>query len=82
MTIAWPSMMRFSDGLKPKNVKYMRAAKPNAKPGRIIGDMNTVSSVRAHLARVRASPRAAIVPNSVARPVDQAATSKLLKAAI
>ncbi len=81
MMIAWPSMMRLSDGRKPSKVKYISAASPKATPGRIIGDMNIVSSMRAHCRPLRAIASDAAVPKSVARAVAQSATSRLLLAA-
>ncbi len=74
--------MRFNDGLMPRSEKYINAAKPKAIPGKIKGDIKSVSAALAQRERVEAIPRAAQVPNKAAVTAAQLATSSVLSAAL
>ena len=53
-----------SDGRMPNSENSISEANPNARAGRISGDMNSVSSARAQAARLRAMASAAATPST------------------
>src|SRR2546427_1987138 len=80
-TTVWPTMISGSEGRRPRNVKYISAARPKASMGRIMGDMKNVSSARTHRPERRARATEASVASTVAATIATTATSRLLSAA-
>jgi hypothetical protein len=78
----WPTIIKVKEGLIPSSEKYIRAAKPKAMPGKIRGDINSVSAALDQRERVEEIPIAAQVPSNAAAPAAQHATSNVLKAAL
>jgi hypothetical protein len=74
-------MIKVKEGLIPSNEKYMSAARPNAIPGKINGDIKNESATLDQPDLAEAIPRAAHVPINAAAPAAHAATSSVLNAA-
>src|SRR5437870_13076612 len=77
-TTVWPTMISGSEGRRPRNVKYISAARPKASMGRIMGDMKNVSSARTHRPERRARATEATVAWPGAATIATRATSRLL----
>src|SRR5947208_15768505 len=77
-TTVWPTVISGSEGRRPRNVKYISAARPKASMGRIMGDMKNVSSARTHRPERRARATEASVASTVAATIATSATSRLL----
>src|SRR2546427_12669056 len=79
-TTVWPTMISGSEGRRPRNVKYISAARPKASMGRIMGDMKNVSIARTHRPERRARATEASVASTVAGTIRTSAASKLWSA--